>query len=165
MRSNSSNKPAQNVTKKQNRFQTCVKVIMGTGSWRNLGPQIVLASATTVYVLTIWFSQTTFSDNSIKNGSSFGPLSWLGFSSGLAILQTLQKVASTLTSLALAQTFEHLGWMLASSSSENLLLSTFLCLSPTTALLGLAGFVVSRKSLAVDRLWPLIRYSLASIAR
>ena len=128
------------------RLCTSISTRLG-GNYMHLG---VLVITTTLFAVTIWFSRLTFV---VENGSR--GISHLHFASGLAILRILQGATSTCTTFSIAQTFEILEWTVA--RNFELLMSTFLALSPTTGVLGLLMLAVSCNTRLADKSWSLLR--------
>ncbi|ORY00364.1 hypothetical protein BCR34DRAFT_494609 [Clohesyomyces aquaticus] len=94
----------------------------------------LLCLLTTVFALTLWFSQSTFTVASSGSEARRGGVR-IPFSSGLAVLRSLQALTSTCTTFALLQAFETLTWTLASRST-GLSILNFLSLAPTTSMFG-----------------------------
>jgi hypothetical protein len=118
-------------------------------------PQLTLCLlATTLLVITICFSQFTFFINTSESGTS--KAIHLPFSSGIAVLRSLQGVTSTATTFAVAQAFAILQWTVARRQYSRL--HTFLALSPSTGFLGLFRLGLGKESKPVDKVWSYTRY-------
>jgi hypothetical protein len=106
----------------------------------------ILASIS--FAITAWFVRATFSAARL---ATMQETIHISLSNTLGILRTLQEVTSVLTGFVLNQTFETIEWSLASGDGGIRVLS-FLSLSPTTSLLGVAGIVSALNGKVTDRL-------------
>ncbi|KAF2464867.1 uncharacterized protein BDR25DRAFT_318859 [Lindgomyces ingoldianus] len=98
---------------------------------------------TSLFAITIWFSQLTFPTNDERKSSDHQHQTRVPFSSALTVLRFLQGLTSTCTTFVLLQTFEMLEWTLASRNG-GLMLLNFLSLSPTTGFLGILWLLLKK---------------------
>lgn len=111
----------------------------------------VLASVS--FSVTAWFARATLS---MARVAELQQTVHLSLSNTLGILRALQEVTSVLTGFIINQTFEVIEWSLVSGRGGMRALS-FLTLSPTTSLLGVAGVAFGLRGKTADRMWAIFR--------
>jgi len=113
----------------------------------------VLASIS--FAFTAWFARATFSMDRV---TTLQKILHLSLANTLGTLRALQEVTSVLTGFMINRTFEVIEWSLVSGSGGMRVLS-FLTLSPTTSLLGVAGVAFGQRGGRIsDRLWAVFRF-------
>lgn len=113
--------------------------------------------ASSIFAITAWFSQATFSANSNAQATNLLLALYNSFGPTIAMLRLLQGLTSTAITVVLNQAFERVQWSLASSHNGVRVLS-LLSLSPATTLYGLFGIALGRRSKLVDRFWSFLKY-------
>jgi len=110
--------------------------------------------ASVSFAFTAWFARATFS---MDRANAMEKALHLSLGNTLGTLRALQEVTSVLTGFMINQTFEVIEWSLLSGRSGMRVLS-FLTLSPTTSLLGVAGVAFDKRGGVSDRLWAIFRF-------
>lgn len=116
--------------------------------------------ATGAFAFTSWFAQATF--QSERMSSAFSKTSMISLRNTLGILRTGQEITSVLTGYVLHKTFEVIDWTQVSGRHGIGMLS-FLTLSPSTTLNGVAAIALGRSSRLPDRAWAVTRLLLVGI--
>jgi hypothetical protein len=113
-------------------------------------------AVTAFFTVTLWFSQFSFPASGPEVDTTKKAYQ-LPFSSGLALLRSLQGITSTLTTALVAQSLEITEWTCIKRKSGTRLV-TVLSLSPSTSLCGLLTLALRGTSNLNARFWSISRF-------